>query len=154
MAEALFYHLTTQTLERALPDLLRRTIDRGWRAVVRAGSAERVEALDLWLWTFQDESFLPHGTPQHAFPERQPIYLTSGSETPNDPQVLFLVDMADTDDFSAFERVAVMFPDGDEEAKAFARAQWKRAAEAVDAVYWRQDGDGRWKKALEQKKEG
>ena len=44
--EVLFYHLEHQPLERVLPMLLERTMERGWRAVVQVGSAERLEALD------------------------------------------------------------------------------------------------------------
>ena len=149
MPEALFYHLTAQSLERALPDLLSRTLDRGWRAVVRCSSDERLAALNTLLWTFRDESFLPHGTKNDPHPERQPVYLTTGVETPNAPQVLFLVDMADAEDFAAFERTAILFADADEEAKSFAREQWMRASAKVDSVYWKQGPDGRWSKELE-----
>ncbi len=147
--EALFYHLTAHPLERALPNLLERTLEKGWRAVVRAGSAERVDALDSVLWTYRDESFLPHGTMSAGNPEEQPVYLTSGSEIPNEADVLFVVDGADTDDFTTATRTIVMFDGADEEAVAFARTQWKRAAASVTATYWRQDGSGRWEKAAE-----
>ena len=35
MADILFYHLTESTLEEALPGLLERSVERGWRAVVQ-----------------------------------------------------------------------------------------------------------------------
>ena len=149
MAEALFYHLTAQPLERALPSLLERTLEKGWRAVVHAGTPERMEALDALLWTYREDSFLPHGTPETAHPEHQPVYLTAGSETPNKADVLFIVDGADTEDFSARTRTIVMFDGADEDAVAFARTQWKRAAAQVKATYWRQTDAGRWEKAAE-----
>ena len=149
MPEALFYHLTAHPLERALPTLLERTLDKGWRAVVRASSPERVEALDAVLWTYRDESFLPHGTMTTPNPENQPVYLTTGDEIPNAADVLFIVDGADTDSFTTATRTIVMFDGADEEAVAFARTQWKRAAASVTATYWRQDNSGRWEKAAE-----
>ncbi len=148
MAEALFYHLTAHPLERALPDLLERTLAKGWRAVVRCGGAERMEALDRHLWTYRDESFLPHAAQGVAEPERQPIYLTTGDEVPNGADALFLVDGADTGDFEGFERVVILFSGEDPDALALARTQWKRASERVKATYWQQDG-GRWTKARE-----
>ncbi|MGD9740546.1 MAG: DNA polymerase III subunit chi, partial [Bauldia sp.] len=51
MTEVLFYHLPNQSLEAVLPGLLEKTIERGWKAVVQAGSADRVAALDAHLWT-------------------------------------------------------------------------------------------------------
>src|SRR5687768_73433 len=62
MPEVLFYHLERTTLEKALPDLLLRTLARGWRAVLKVGSDERLEALNAHLWSFDDSSFLPHGS--------------------------------------------------------------------------------------------
>jgi len=147
--EALFYHLTAQPLERALPTLIERTLEKGWRAVVRASSPERVEFLDNLLWTYRDESFIPHGRAGENAAEQQPIYLTSGDETPNRPDVLFIVDQADPEDFASVTRTIVMFDGADDEAVAFAREQWKRAAATVTATYWKQDGGGRWEKAAE-----
>lgn len=148
MAEALFYHLTAHPLERALPDLLERTLAKGWRAVVRCGTAERMEALDTHLWTYRDDSFLPHAKMGCASPEEQPIYMTTGEEVPNSADALFLVDAADTQDFAGFERVVILFSGDDEVALGLARQQWKRATEIVKATYWQQDG-GRWIKARE-----
>ena len=62
MTEVVFYHLQRQPLEQVLPDLLERSLERGWRVVVQASSDERVEALDAHLWTYRDDNFLPHGT--------------------------------------------------------------------------------------------
>ena len=57
MTEILFYHLQRQPLERVLPTLLEKSLERGWRVVVQAASEERIEALDAHLWTFRDDSF-------------------------------------------------------------------------------------------------
>ena len=93
---SLFYHLEHQPLERVLPSLVERTLERGWRAVVQAGSEERVEALDTLLWTYREDSFLPHGTRRDGNVAAQPIYLTSNEDNPNGAGVRFLVDGAET----------------------------------------------------------
>src|SRR5215475_16049803 len=98
MTEVLFYHLEHQSLERALPALVERTLERNWRAVIEVGSEERVEALDTLLWTYREESFLPHGTRRDGYAEAHPIYLTAGGDNPNGAQVRFLVDGAEIDD--------------------------------------------------------
>ncbi|WP_118136732.1 DNA polymerase III subunit chi [Oceanicella sp. SM1341] len=145
MSEVLFYHLTRSTLEATLPGLLERTLERGWRAVVRCGVAERVPALDGLLWTSSDDGFLPHGTgPEHA--ERQPVYLTAGPEMPNGAEVLFLVDgaRAETAEMSALTRTVLLFDGADPGAVGAAREDWKRIAGAgLQATYWAQE-DGRW----------
>ena len=147
MTEVFFYHLERRTLESALPDLIQRTLQRGWRAVVQVGSEERLQALNAHLWTFEDQSFLPHGSAADGYAEEQPVWLTTGEDNPNAAQVRFLVDGADTRDFSGYERIVFLFDGGDGEALSRARASWKAAREAGAApTYWRQDEKGRWTK--------
>jgi DNA polymerase-3 subunit chi len=143
--EVLFYHLERQPLERVLPNLLQRTLERGWRAVVQIGSAERLEALDAHLWTFADDSFLPHGTLKEGAPERQPILLTLGDENPNSAGVRFLLDGADMEAYEGYVRIVVMFDGHDQDALAAARRQWQRVkTQGCKATYWRQSDSGRW----------
>ncbi len=143
-----FYHLTRTTLEAALPQMLEKTLERGQRAVVRAGSAARVEALNGWLWTYQDRAFLPHGSAKDGHAALQPIWLTDKDERPNEAQVLFLTDGATSgDEIADFERCAVLFDGNDDTAVAAARAQWSGLKDAGhDLTYWQQNQEGRWEK--------
>ena len=147
MTEVLFYHLERASLDGVLPGLLEKTLERGWRAVVRAGSRARVEALDAHLWTYRDESFLPHAAGGDG--ARQPVWLTDGDDAPNDPQILFLVDGAEAalEAIGSLERCVMIFDGKDEDALARARGFWKAAAGAGhEATYWRQSPGGRWEK--------
>lgn len=146
-AEVLFYHLERQPMEAVLPSLLERTLERGWRAVVQAGSEERLEALDTSLWTYSEASFLPHGTKKDGHVAEQPIYLTTSDEAPNGAGVKFLVDGAQSPTFTGFDRIVYLFDGHDAEAKQVARQQWQAAKSAGCAVtYWRQTDAGRWEK--------
>lgn len=147
MTDVWFYQLDHQPLDRALPGLLERTLERGWRAVVQVGSTERAEALDALLWTYTEDSFLPHGMSRDGFAAEQPVYLTVADENPNGATVRFLVDGADCDGLGAYARVVYMFDGRDDDARATAREQWKRArADGHAVTYWQQDENGRWDK--------
>ncbi|MGH6816607.1 MAG: DNA polymerase III subunit chi [Hyphomicrobiaceae bacterium] len=147
MTEVLFYHLQGQPLERVLPNLLEKTLARGWRAVIRSGSLERLEALDAALWTYSDPSFLPHGTKKDGYAEHQPIYLTTTGDNPNGAAVRFLVDGAQGEDLSGYERIVYLFDGNDSAAVAEARAAWIAAkAQNWDVTYWQQSQGGRWEK--------
>lgn len=147
MTEVLFYHLEQQPLERVLPSLVEKTLERGWRAVVQAGSEERVEALDTLLWTYREESFLPHGTKRDGNVEAQPVYLTSSEDNPNGATVRFLVDGAEARELGGYARVVYLFDGRDGAALEAARAQWKAAkATGADVTYWQQSSEGRWEK--------
>ena len=146
MAEILFYHLQGQRLEAALPMLLEKALERGWNAVVRSGSAERLAVLDEALWSFREDSFLPHGREEEGDAEHQPILLTTGDCLANHPEVRFLIDRAPLPQDYPFERVVLMFDGEDPEAVNEARSAWK-AVKGLGhpATYWQQDS-GRWVK--------
>ena len=144
--EIWFYHLERASLEQVLPELLEKTLSRGWRARVRAREPARIEALDAWLWTYRDDSFLPHGVTGEPFAERQPILLGDGSDNPNGAQALFLLD-DDPGDLAGYERCVVIFDGRDEAALQGARALWTRYRRAGHAVtYWRQGESRGWEK--------
>jgi DNA polymerase-3 subunit chi len=148
VTEVLFYHLERATLESVLPGLLERTLERGWKAVVRCGTRETVARLDEILWTYSDESFLPHSA-ESSTGAVQPVFLTDGDEVPNGPDVLFLVEnaAAPATSIGSFARCVTIFDGGDEKAVAAARAFWKDAGSAGHAAtYWKQSPEGRWEK--------
>jgi DNA polymerase III subunit chi len=143
--EIYFYHLERRTLDEVLPILLELSLKRGWRAAVQATSEERVEAIDTLLWTYREESFLPHATARDGRASFQPIYLTAGDDNPNAAQVRFLVDGATLADASPYLRVAYVFDGRDQAAVTRAREAWREAKARGEAVsYWQQDVDGRW----------
>jgi DNA polymerase-3 subunit chi len=145
MTEVRFYHLTRTALDQALPQMLEKTLERGQRAVVRANSEARVEALSSRLWTYQERSFLPHGTVKDGRATRQPVWLTVEDEAPNGAEVLFLTDGASSDRIADYGLCAILFDGGDEAAVGRARDQWKALkAAGHEVTYWQQDAAGRW----------
>ena len=148
MAEIGFYHLLRTPLERALPRLVERAHASGYRIVLRAGSAERVEHLNALLWTYDEASFLPHGCSRDGSPAAHPIWLTDQAENPNDAAMLILVDGVDAEDAADFTRVADMFDGNDEGAVESARNRWRRAkADGHTLTYWQQTERGWERKA-------
>ena len=151
MTEIRFYHLTRKPLERALPELLEKVLERDWRAVVMAGSEQRVEALNALLWTYGDRSFLPHGSARDGTPDRQPIWLTSLDENPNGAHVLILTDGAISAAVPDYGLCCELFDGRDQDAVAAARERWQAYRSAGHALtYWQQTERGGW----EQKADG
>lgn len=148
MTEVLFYHMQNMKLESVLPPLLEKSIERGWRVVVQAGSEERADALDAHLWTYKDDSFLPHGTWRDGDAADQPIVLAVTENNPNTANVRFLVDSgALPADAENYERVVLMFNGDDAEALEGARAAWKDGkARGFAVTYWQADDRGRWQR--------
>jgi len=148
MTEILFYQLRKQPLEQVLPALLERSLERGWRVAVQVASEERLEALDSHLWTYREESFLPHGTDREREAAAQPIVLTLGEDNPNGADVRFLLDgVAMPDEVAGYRRIVLLFDGEDAEALAAARERWTSAkTSGFDVTYWQMDDHGRWQR--------
>lgn len=148
MTEVSFYHLQRQPIEAALPRLLEKSVERGWRVLVKVASEDRMAALDDRLWAYSDESFLAHGSDRDPDPDAQPILLTQGDANPNGAAALFVLEGAPIPpDISGYTRVVLMFDGADEEAVVAARVSWQvLKAAAHDVSYWQQDDSGRWQK--------
>ena len=145
MTDIAFYHLRKWRLETALPRLLEKTLAAGKRAVVMAGSEARVEVLDGLLWTYDQDSWLPHGLARDSSAEDQPVWLTTDDENPNGAQFLFLTDGAVSERVGEYERCFELFDDGDAVAVEAARRRWTAYKEAGhELAYWQQTAAGGW----------
>ena len=148
LTEIGFYHLLSTSLERALPRLLERAWSQGFRVVVRAASPDRIEYLSAALWTYEEGSFLPHGSARDGDPELQPIWLTDHDENPNAASMIVLVDGWEAPDLQSFARCADLFDGKDPAAVEAARGRWRRAREAGhNLTYWQQTVSGWERKA-------
>ena len=144
MTEVFFYHLERSSPAAVLPSLLEKTLARGWKALVKFPDSQALEAMDEALWTYRDESFLPHGTNGAA----EPVLLTLGDEPENGAEALFLAPGATMAEsaMARFSRCVLLF-DGD--GAPDARERWKALKDAgsFEVTYWKQEMDGRWIKA-------
>ncbi len=144
-----FYHLQQTTLERAVGPLLEKCLERGWRVLAISPDVTRRAALDEALWTYDDQSFLPHGQAEAEGlePADQPILISSSADNLNQADVALLMDGVDLPADAAFERCMVMFDDGDQATRQKAREQFKAAKDVgLPARYFQQAGRG-WKEA-------
>ena len=152
MTETLFYHLERRALEDILPGLVGKSLERGWRAVIKTDSSERSDALDSLLWTYDDQSFLAHAQSGDGEPARQPVLITVEDENPNGARILFCVGGARPTDWknaglSSLARVVMLFDGRDAAMLDLARAAWKDAKEAGhDVTYWKESASGKFEK--------
>ncbi len=145
MTEVRFYHLQRSALESVLPRMLERTLERGQRAVVLAGSPERVEALTAHLWTYNERGFVPHGNARDGHAAHQPIWLSEVDENPNAAEVLFLTDGAASNTIDRYTICVELFDGNDGAAVAAARRRWQDyQAAGHRLVYYQQTAAGRW----------
>jgi DNA polymerase-3 subunit chi len=152
VTEVLFYHLERKSLEDVLPGLVERSLAKPWRVLIKCESADRAAAIDNLLWTYDEQSFLPHAQLGDGDPVRQPVLLTVEEENANNANVLFLVGGAEPPDWNgsriaSFSRVVLLFDGRDTETLSLARKAWNEAKAAQhDVTYWKQSPTGKWEK--------
>ena len=148
MTETLFYHLERRSLEDVLPGLVGKSLERGWRAAIRTDSSERSDALDTLLWTYDDQSFLPHAQAGDGDDAQQPVLITVEEGNPNSAQIVFYVGGAMPSDWTVLgdlARVVLLLDGRDETMLASARAAWKDAkAGGHDVTYWKEQPNGKF----------
>ncbi len=150
MTEALFYHLERRALEEVLPSLVEKSRARGWKALIRADSADRADAIDTLLWTYDDQSFLPHAQQGDGEAARQPVLITVEEGNANAAEIVFYVggtQPADWSGLNALSRIVLLFDGRDQAALDTARAAWKEAkAAGHDVTYWKESPSGKFEK--------
>ena len=147
MTEILFYHLTEKRLEDVLPGLLEKCLERKWSVVVQATTDERVASLDSHLWSWRDETFLPHGAKRDGSEDSQPIWLTKEDDNPNKATIRFMVEGAQPPDLEPYERGIYIFDGHNANDLENARSRWKiEKAAGHEVTYWQQNPRGGWDK--------
>lgn len=150
MARIGFYHLVRQPLEQVLPKLLEKALGSGARVVVLVGSEPRLKVLDEALWTYADDSWLPHGSSVQGSSVQDeaalhPIFLTTVEENPNNATILIVCDGVQPGPLESWERCLDLFDGNDEEAVQAARQRWRLWKEqGHELVYYQQSERGGW----------
>lgn len=148
MSEIRFYHLERQTLDQVLPALLSKALSGGRRIVLKAPNAQEAERLNAHLWTYDPNSFIPHGSDKDGHAEHQPVWITARDENPNGADVLILSGGVDSPLLGDFALCCEMLDGRDPEAVSAARTRWKDYKDAGhDITYWQQGPQGWEKKA-------
>lgn len=147
MTDIRFYHLTTQTIDQALPAILAKALSGGHRVLVKLADETQVDQINDVLWTYRADSFLPHGTAKEGYGDQQPIWITAGDDHPNQANVLVMGARVFEDNVSAFDMVCAFLPGHDDENIQHARQRWKDyTASGHQITYWQQTDTGGWQK--------
>ena len=146
MSEIYFYHMTRTPLEATLPLLLTKSLQAGWKVLVRGRDAAQLKWLDEKLWLGDEAGFLAHGLAGGDHDAEQPVLLTTIPGNPHAANAIISVDGAalDADEIAGLKRAMILFDGNDPDAVAQARIQWKTLTGAgLKAQYWAQEG-GAW----------
>ncbi len=147
MTEIRFYHLQKSSLDQALPQILEKALSAGHRVHVRVPLDEDAKRLDAALWTYRDNSFLPHGMALDKAAKDHPIVISTTPDNVNDATMIVLTQGCVEESLDAYTLCCEMLNGGVAEQITAARQRWKIYKDKDYAVtYWAQDEQGRWAK--------
>ena len=146
MTEIRFYHLERSQLDQVLPPLLLKALQTGQRILIKTPSAAETERLNDYLWTYDESSFIPHGSNAEANKTDQPVFLTETDENPNNASILFLTHDLICEKLSSYQLVCEIFDGRNEQSLSAARARWKTYKDHGHTLTYWQQGDKGWEK--------
>ena len=146
MPDYWFYHLEGSTVQSVLPGLLEKVRERSWKALVKCHQDE-LDELDLFLWTYKDSSFLPHGRDDEPQSDKHPVLLSSRANSAEGAQCIILLEGQNIDDLSGVERCIIMINGRNAENVKAERKRWKTLSDSgYKLSYFQQDERGSWVK--------
>jgi DNA polymerase-3 subunit chi len=133
-----------------LPALVTKALAAGHRLLVRTPETAMLDKIDVALWSFAADSFVPHGIDSAIGEARaagQPVLLSQSADwMRNRADCLAQVGGDIPDDLAGLARVLFLF---DADSLETARARWRLLSrtEGLRPVYWRETEGGRFEKA-------
>ncbi|KAA6185635.1 DNA polymerase III subunit chi [Thiohalocapsa marina] len=91
------FALTCRLVERIYPT--------GMRILIHCPDPEQMRHLDRLLWTYREDSFLPHGIVGETDPALTPILISADGQPADEDQVLINLAPEVPEFFSRFERL-------------------------------------------------
>ncbi len=147
MTEIRFYHMEKSALEQTLPALLSKALSQNHKIIVKTKDADNTESLNGFLWTYDPNSFLPHGTTKDGNSTDQPVFITDKDENPNNANTLILTQGTQSAIMKDFDLCCEMLDGNNPEEIKAARERWKTYKEQnVELTYWQQGPQGNWEK--------
>ena len=141
-----FYHLEKIPLQKALPAILQKAYEADTRVLIKTDLAEQADELNTLLWTFEADSFLPHGVEKDGFADKQPIFITHKDHlNPNQARLCICLNNVPIPFTEDFERVLYFFNGLNQASLDAAREQWRKVSELnIERFYWKQNESGKW----------
>ena len=132
----------------ALPGLVQKCLGQKWKVVIQCESEQTRDDLNSFLWLYEKNSFLPHGTEADGFSSKQPIYLTCINENPNGAKAKIAfgkVAVDEIDSISEFDRYMVIIDSKDRESVIVTGEFFQKLSKSGYQVkYQQQNSNGGW----------
>lgn len=135
-----FYQTILDLTDKSICQLAEKCYHSNLKVVILVANNEIQERINRLLWTYSQKQFIPHGSKLDPLPEKQPIYITTELENPNNSKVLMLLNPEDIINFTQFERIIIVYDTPQVEVIS----KYKTACYEIES--YKQNLNGTWKK--------
>ena len=139
LEKAFFYKSSHRDVVRDIAWLTESIFKKNNRIVIFCTDQETAEVVDDFIWSYRDDSFIPHSIKKHRETSLDPILVTTDLDGSYEHNVLLALNgvLIKEKDWQRFAKVYYFFDDQDSREKENARAMWKSFSSlAVNCKYW------------------
>ncbi len=142
-----FYEVVSDLFEKSVCKLIEKSYQTGQNSFVKVEDENFQEIINKSLWTYSQKTFIPHGSINDSFPERQPVLISHSEGNVNNAKILLSV-ASEYTDIEIFERVIIIFSHDSKLQKDLCRALYYKYKEKYGAIkYYKQNPKGVWEAA-------
>ena len=139
LEKAFFYNSSQRDIVSDIARLTENIFKRSNEIVVFCIDQETAEVVDDFLWSYKDDSFIPHSMTKSGEASLNPILVTTDLDKGYEHNVLLALNglLIKERDWQRFSKIYYFFDDQDIKEKENARSMWKSFSSLdIDCKYW------------------
>jgi DNA polymerase-3 subunit chi len=135
------FYLAPETTDKMLFNLLLKMLEKNNKILIFCESDEQLKQLDDSLWLLGRIKFLPHGKQGDGYESKQPVFLTTKEENPNNSNFIFIFGNPSKEFIAKFDKGFHIFTRKD---YIPAKEKWEKLkGQGFDVVYNAME-DNKW----------
>jgi len=147
VTQIIFYSSAPLQVENTLFTLIEKSLEKGYKSLLLFLDKEKCSEIDEKLWTYKQNSFLPHLSEDEEISNEIdiPIYLTTKNENPYEAELLFSIDGSIPDNINNLERLIIIIDANDKILlEKYKKYYLDINKKFEDIVFYKSDDDGKW----------
>ena len=147
MTQIIFYSSAPLQVENTLFALIEKSIEKGYKSLLLFLDKEKCSMIDEKLWTYKQNSFLPHLSEDEEISNEVdiPIYLSTKNENPYEAELLFSIDGYMPDNINNFKRLIIIIDKNDKILlEKYKKYYLDINKDFEDIVFYKSDDNGKW----------
>jgi len=139
LQKAFFYNASHRDVVADITWLTENIFKKNNSIVIFCTDQETAKVVDDFLWSYKEDSFLPHALKKHEEVSLNPILVSTDLDEGFEHNVLIALNgvLINEKDWQRFAKIYYFFDDQDMTEKENARSMWKSFSSLdIDCKYW------------------